>query len=246
MIQGFYAAASALDVAAQNQDVLAQNIAHAMVPGYRRQGLTFETLTASPSGKVATGKSTNGGASLGAKLSTQYTNFEPGAFQFTGSPLDLALGGDSFFEIEGPNGPLFTRNGGFQLNVKGELETQSGQGVAGSGGKIVIPPNTRSITVTDQGAVLADRSEVGRLKIVRFANPQALRSAGTTLFEAPPGVTPEAGTGPVRQGYRESSNVQVVNEMVLMIAGMRQYEAAQRALRSMSDAIQMSTQPQGG
>jgi flagellar basal-body rod protein FlgF len=70
-------------------------------------------------------------------------------------------------------------------------------------------------------------------------------SVGTTLFSAPPGVTPQEGGGLVRQGYRENSNVQVVNEMVSMIAGMRHFEAAQRALRTLSESVQMHTRPQG-
>lgn len=242
MIQGFYSAATALDAAAQNQDVVAQNLAHATMPGYRRRGMALETFDR------ALSQTDPGNRALwGTRPSNFFSVFEQGPMPFTGNPLDVAIqGGDSFFVVQGPNGPLYTRNGVFQLTSQGELQTKGGLPVAGDNGPITIPSGTAQITIAPDGTVLADRVPRGRLQLAQFANPNGLIPAGTTLFAAPPGVAPETSTARVEQGYREESNVQAVNEMVSMILGLRHYEAAQRALRSLSDAIELRTRPQAG
>jgi flagellar basal-body rod protein FlgF len=239
MIRGLYSAATAMDLAQQNHDVIAQNLANAMMPGYRRQGIVAGTFNQALSAAGPAAKNL-----LGTVAGTTFHAFEPGSFQHTGSPLDLAIDGDGFFVLQGPRGPLYTRNGTFKLSPDGELQSKDGLPVLGSGGPIRIPANTSDIVVGQQGTVTADRNSVGQIQIAKFADPTKLVSVGTTLFEAPPGVQPQDGGGAVRQGYRENSNVQVVNEMVSMIAGMRHFEAAQRALRALSDSIQMNTRPQ--
>ena len=94
------------------------------------------------------------------------------------------------------------------------------------------------------GLLYANGAEVGRLELATFQDPRALRRAGTSLFEGPAPQTPPPGSVRVEQGYREGSNVQVVNEMVSMMLGMRYYEAAERALRSLSDTVSQATRPE--
>ncbi len=130
---------------------------------------------------------------------------------------------------------MYTRNGQFQLNAGGRLVNQSGYPVRGVG---AIPQSAAKIQIAQDGTVMADSTSVGQLELVAFNDPKQLVRAGTTLFQAPPGTTTQAFTGTLRQGYREGSNVQVVHEMVQMISGMRQYEAAGKAMRSLSDAMQ--------
>ncbi len=239
MIQGFYSAATALDTAAQNHDAVAHNLAHATMPGYRRRALSFETFDR------ALAQAFNGDPGLlGTRVSNFYSVFETGPLQFTTNPLDLAINGDSFFVVQGPNGPLYTRNGSFQLTATGELQTKGGLPVVSDSGPITIPPRTAQITVAPDGTVLADRVPTGRLQLASFDNPNLLVPAGTTLYAAPPGVTPAPNTSRVEQGYLEGSNVLAVNEMVSMITGMRHYEAAQRALRALSEALELRTRPQ--
>ena len=242
MLRGFYTAASALDVATRNHEVVAQNLAHADMPGFRRSVVSFETYYQAAAQASVNGRSVQAGSAVPEVR----TVFEPGQLQFTGNQLDLGLRGDSFFVLEGPHGPLYTRNGVFQINGQGELQSAGGLPVTGVGGRITIPPGTAQITVREDGGVMADRSEVGRLQLAQFADPRGLAPAGTTLFEAPVGVQSETGTSSVHQGYREMSNVAVVDEMVQMIAGMRHYESAQRALRALSDAVELDTNPRTG
>jgi flagellar basal-body rod protein FlgF len=237
MIRGLYSAASALDAATQNQEMVADNLAHCTTPGFRRHSLMFESLQ---------GAAAADGGAFGVGRAAPYTSFEPGPVQQTGNPLDLALTGNAFFVVDGPQGPLYTRNGAFEMNSQGELQTKGGLTVRGQGGgRLRIPPGTVRINVSQEGTVLADHEEVGRLQLASFANPNVLQRAGTTLFQGPAAATPEPGTFRVEQGYREGSNVQMVNEMVSMIAGMRHYEAAEKAMRALSDAVAHNTQPQG-
>ncbi len=89
--------------------------------------------------------------------------FVPGALERTGNPLDLAATGDAFFVVNGPNGPLLTRNGALQLNQAGELQTTSGLNLRGEGGAITIPPDTRQIVINEEGTVFADGAQIGHI-----------------------------------------------------------------------------------
>lgn len=243
MMRGVYDAATALSEALINQDVRAANLANATTTGYRSQGYTHGTFAAALDQAVA-GVPTPGAGN--PSVSGIYTNFEPGPMQQTGNPLDLAITGDGFFIVDGPSGPLYTRNGAFELDSQGQLQTKSGLLVRGEGGPIRIPPDTSRIIIASDGTVQADNNAVGRLQLARVPNARgSLQRAGDTLFEGPP-PPPQLDLGDVRvlQGYREGSNVQVVHEMISMLAGMRHYEASQRALRSLSEATALNTRPQ--
>ena|SRR5438034_55603 len=243
MIRGLYSAATALNVADQNHEVVADNLAHLNVPGYRKHGVAFQTFDRALSD--ATGTNSSEGIK-GTQVAKHYRNFETGPVEFTGNPLDVTVNGSSFFVIQGPNGPLYTRNGTFMLGPNGQLQTKDGRAVTGTGGGVItIPPSAAEIAIGKDGTISADGIRIGQLQLASFPDPNALVPVGTTLFAAANGVQPQTGTGTVQQGYREGANVKVVNEMVSMIAGMRHSESAQRALRSLSDTLQLSTRPQG-
>lgn len=211
------------------QDVTAHNLNHAMKPGYQREVLRFN----------ATGPRDE----LLGPEATLHTDFSPGTLEYTGNNLDVALNGPGFFQIQGPSGPLYTRSGTFQLNGQGQIVTPEGRIVRGTAGPIVIPAEAMNIEILDDGTVIADGGEIDQLSVVAFQNPSDLSRVGTTYFEASPNAA-RSDTGPeVRQGYRENSNTTIVHEMVQMIAGLRQFEAAQRALRSLGDTIALNTRP---
>ena len=146
--------------------------------------------------------------------------------------------------LDGPSGPVYTRNGSFQRGPQGDLQSVSGFPVRSSGGRITIPAEAAQINVTKEGVVKADETEVGRLQLAEFKDPSGLQRVGSTLFEGPQGQAPAPGSYQVDQGYREGSNVKVVNEMVSMLTGMRFYEAAERAIRALGDVVSLSTKPQ--
>ena len=242
MLRGLYQAGSALQTASLNQELVADNLANATTPGYRGQGLVFEALLGGDFASANPARAARAPAPLPDGI---YTSFAAGPMQQTGSPLDVAINGDAFFTLDGPRGPVYTRNGSFQLNGRGELQSASGLRVSGQGGAISIPSDAGEIRIGADGVVYADGREVGRLQLAQFENNQALRRVGTTLFEGPAARQPEPGSVRLEQGYREGSNVQMVQEMISMMIGMRQYEAAERALKSLGDAIGNNTRPQG-
>jgi flagellar basal-body rod protein FlgF len=240
MIRGLYSAASALSAATLNQELVAENLANVNVPGYRRSGLLFESLL--PDSAKGTSPLSDSLSTVGSAKT--FTNFEPGPIQHTGNPLDLALSSNVYFVLDGPSGPVYTRNGSFQRGPQGDLQSVSGMPVRSSGGKITIPPDATQVSVTKDGVVKADENEIGRLQLAEFTDPSGLQRVGSTLFDGPQGPAPAPGSFQVDQGYREGSNVKVVNEMVSMLTGMRFYEAAERAIRALGDVVGLSTKPQ--
>jgi flagellar basal-body rod protein FlgF len=242
MVPGLYSVASSMRATERNHEIISSNLANASLPGFRRQVTSVESFGE----LIGNEMQPPGAASAALQANRTQTDFSAGELHFTGMPLDLALRGDGFFVLDGPKGPVYTRNGVFQLNGNGELQTAAGLPVRGSGGRITIPPDTGEIAVRADGTVLAGSAEVGKLELAHFKNPRHLVRVGEGLFAAPDGVRSEPGNTTVHQFYREGSNVNVVDEMVQMIAGMRHYEASQRALRTIAEAIQLNTRPQAG
>jgi len=242
MHTGLYSASTGLHAAEIAQQAVAQNLAHLNVPGYRQAVPTFETFEA------ALGQaSTVPHERLGTYVQETRYNFEPGEFQETGRKLDFAIAGDGFFVVEGPEGPLYTRNGVFFVGIDGSLVNSDGLSIGGSGGPIVLPRDvTPSEIVVDRtGRVTVGDLGVGQLEIVAFEDPQQLESVGSTLFRAGRDARQVESVAKVMQGTREGANISVANELVRMITIMRHYEASQRSLRTIAEAIQQSTRPQG-
>jgi flagellar basal body rod protein FlgG len=240
MIRGLYAAASGLEVASEQQEVTAYNLAQSSAPGYRRRGVLVETFD-----RVLGRAVGETGDIVGARVAGVFHDFRPGPLQLTGNPFDLALSEtDQFFTLRGPNGPLYTRNGQFRLTADGRLVSPGGYALVGEDGPIEVPAETRRVDVGVDGTVSADGQPVGRIRPARFADLRQLTAAGPTLYTASPGVRPQDADGRVLQGYKEGSNVEPADAMVRMIFGARFYDAAQRSLRTISESIQLNTRPQ--
>lgn len=229
VIRGLYSAAGGMNATVQQQDALAHNLSHAVKPGYLREMIRFDA--AGPAAEIQ------------SPVTSLHTDFSLGTMQFSGNTLDLALEGPGFFCVQGPTGPAYTRNGVFQLSESGRVITMEGHPAMGVSGPIDIPIGTSRIEVLSNGAVVADGIELDQLKIVSFQDPSQLQRVGTSYFRAPESAATSQVLPDVFQGYRELSNSTIVQEMVQMIAGVRHFEAAQRALRSIGDAIAFNTRP---
>lgn len=244
MVPGLYSAATAMNVADQRHQVVAQNLAHINMPGYRRSVTRQQTFEASMD---AASQQQFVFDSLGTNLMQTGVDFSPGNYARTDRKLDFALHGEGFFTIDAEGQEMYTRNGTFHSDQDGRLITSDGYPVVGETGEIIIPPgmSPAMVTVGRDGSVQAGDQILGKLKIVNFANPQQLQQRGVTLFIAPPGVQPQESTAMVFQGEREQSNVTAVTEMIELIAINRSHDAAQRAMDVINESIQQRIDLQG-
>lgn len=244
MIAGIYSAATGMDLAAQRHELIAQNLAHINMPGYRRVSLQQTTFESALSDIR---DSRSGPEMLGTVSTGPLFDFSPGHIERTGQPLDLAIQGNGFFVVETPNELLYTRNGTFHVNETGKLVTAEGHSVVSERGNLTLPPDTSvsQLEITSDGTVTAGGTPIGKIKVVQFSDPQALVSRGTTLFSAPASISPEDSDASVLQGHREHANVQAVHELVGLIAASRAHDAAQKAMRTISGAIENHTNLRG-
>jgi len=175
-------------------------------------------------------------------LFSSYTDFSSGGIKKTGNPFDLALSGNGFFCVQTPDGVQYTRRGDFTVNADDVLVTQEGWPVLGQGGEIQLkmakPSDTnREFSVSEDGYVTVDGSQVDRLRVVDFTKSLALEKAGHNYYRA---LKPEALEDldedfQVDQGFLELSNVDTISMMTEMIEVLRGYETYQKMMRSIDE-----------
>jgi flagellar basal body rod protein FlgG len=246
MLPGFYSAATGMTVSSRHHEVTAQNLAFLHHPGYRREVVVQETFE---SQYDLVRQNPQAPESLGVGELSTVVDFEPGTLHATGRKLDVALQGEGFFVVQGPEGPLYTRNGVFQVGLDQALVTSDGLPVQGNGGPITLPPDasTESLLIADDGTITHGGLPVGKLDVVQFGDLSRLERKGASLFQAPEDMRPEpAQKTVVVQGMRESSNVQAVHELVSLISASRHYEGSQRALQAMGESIERHINVRGG
>jgi flagellar basal-body rod protein FlgF len=198
--------------------ILANNLANVNTAGYKADQVSFSEVL-----DQATG--------LPTVTAGQFTELTAGAQEQTGNPLDVAVQGDGFFVVDTPDGRRFTRDGAFQLGSDGTLITADGHPVLGSGGPVVVDPQTKGIRIDPNGKVWADGNEVDTLQVVTFPSGSPPQKVGGSLF-AGTGDTPVAEPR-VSQGSLERSNVSPILEMSRMIGIARGYEAYQKLVQSL-------------
>ena len=229
MDAAMYKALSGAVVQMHRLEVTAQDLANVNTSGYKGQRLSFSEVLAKrlppedrPGGLVA--------------VANQVTNLGQGEIQPTGNPFNLALEGDGLFVVQTNRGVRYTRNGAFSLKADGTLITTEGDAVLGEGGPIQI--TGVRIQVASDGTVVSDDGEIGKIRVVRFAEPRRVTKEGANLFVTPPDNVQEAAEPRVLQGSLEQSNVSSIEGMVSLIALNRQFEASQRAMTLMDSVTQ--------
>lgn len=218
-----------LDALSQQYEGITNNIANSSVSGYKRRVVGFVHALEAQMSKAG-----------GRVCEKTAIDFSQGAMKATERPLDLAINGDGFFVVESPDGVAYTRNGAFRLNDKGQLVDFADRTVAGKGGPITLPPDVSpsQVAVSDDGTISASGRIIGSLKIVDFADRSVLQPVGGNSFTVPANtatITPEK-TGIV-QGFQESSNVNVVEELVNLITVTRMYQANMKTVNSDDDRM---------
>lgn len=229
--------ASTMEALGARYEAIAHNLANVSTAGYKAIIFAFassQAVAAATETAVAPVRE-----ELGTVVGSPVLDFSQGHLVRTERPLDLALNGKGFFVLETPQGPLYTRNGSFQTNAQGQLVDGAGRTVAGEGGPLMIPQGAagQSLQVGSDGRLMAGRTEIGKLRLVEFTDPQVLTPAGQSALQAPAGTAPAAATKTtVHQGYQEASNVSAVEELVGLITVSRLYEANAKVVQLNSEA----------
>jgi len=236
-------------------DVISNNLANVQTTGFKRSRMDFQDLIydnlQAPGTASAQGQEFPTGLQLGHGTRAVATQrlFLTGDLQQTGNTLDLAIEGDGFFQIQQPSGEIaYTRAGAFKKDSQGRIVTSDGFPLQP---EITLPQNALSVTVGVDGTVSTtlpgqqQAQQAGTIQLVRFINPAGLQSHGRNLFlptqasgDATPGTPGQDGLGTLLQGFIESSNVNVVEEMVGLITSQRAYEINSRAIRTADDMMQ--------
>lgn len=221
-------AASGLRARMESLEMLANNLANTATDGYKSDR-EFYSLYFSAEARAAWPEARP--ATLPV-IERHWTDFSQGTLRPTGNPLDMALSGRGFFSVNGPAGPLYTRNGNFRLSAAGVITTLEGYPVRAVGGGGLQTVSSAPIEVLADGAVLQDGLALGHLEVVEFADPAALAKQGASYFRpAVAGAAPRAAEGAaVMQGKLEGSNVAAAEGAVRLVSVMRQFEMLQKAI----------------
>jgi flagellar basal-body rod protein FlgG len=249
MIRSLWIAKTGLDAQQTQLDTISHNLANVSTNGYKRSHAVFEDLLYQNM-RQAGGQETQQnqlptGLQVGTGVRPVATAriFTQGNLQQTGNTFDMAVNGNGFFSIQLPDGNVaYTRDGSFRVDATGQLVTSNGMPMSPP---IVIPPNAVSVTVGADGIVSVLQSgqpnpvQVGQVQLATFVNPAGLDPAGQNVFietaasGAPTIGTPGSnGAGLINQGYVETSNVNVVEELVAMIQTQRAYEINSKAIQT--------------
>jgi len=258
MIRSLWVAKTGLDAQQTQLDVISNNIANVSTNGFKRARAVFEDLLyqtiRQPGAQSSQQTTIPSGLQLGTGVRTIATEkiFAQGNLNQTSNPLDIAINGQGFFQIQMPDGTLaYTRDGSFQKDANGQLVTSSGYPLSPA---VTIPSNATSVTIGRDGVVSVIQAgsttvtQVGTIQVASFVNPGGLQSTGENLFvETASSGTPTPntpgtnGVGLLSQGYVETSNVNVAEELVNMIQAQRAYEMNSKVITTSDQMLQKLT-----
>ncbi|MBU1361699.1 MAG: flagellar basal-body rod protein FlgG [Gammaproteobacteria bacterium] len=255
MINSLWISKTGMEAQQTQLDVISHNLANVSTTGFKRASAVFEDLMYQNLRQVGANSTEQSqlptGLQLGLGVRTVATSrsFTQGSMQQTNNQLDLAIKGNGFFQVTQPDGTIgYTRDGSFQVDSQGRLVTSSGLPVANG---ITVPPNAINVSIANDGTVSATVSgqaapqTIGTLALANFVNPAGLEPRGDNLYaETAASGQPNGGTagtnglGTVMQGFLETSNVNVVQELVSMIQTQRAYEMNSKAIQTSDQMLQ--------
>lgn len=242
MIDALYISASGLRSEQKQIDVISNNVANLQTPGFKRTRVNFVELAApnvlSPSGA---------GTGQGSRVLSTSTLFTQGDLRATQNPLDVAIDGAGFFELEGADGnPVYTRDGQFRIDADGYLASPTGLHLSRA---FTVPQDATDLRIARNGDVSAmlpgsaERTVIGTIEVTTFPASDALESIGNNLYRATDaagvaayGTAGADGVGTLAQGQVELANVEMVDEMTNLVLAQRAYQLNARVLQA-SDQI---------
>ena len=259
MMRSLWISKTGMEAQQTQLDHISNNLANTATNGYKKSHAVFEDLMyqnlrqAGANSSEETTLPTGLQVGLGTRAVATSRSFTQGNLQQSSNPLDVAVRGSGFFEIQMPDGTAaYTRDGSFQVNAQGQLVTNLGYMVQPG---ITIPNNALSVTIAPDGTVTASipnqtaPQTLGNLQLVNFVNPAGLDPKGQNLYvetaasgPATGGTPGENGLGALQQGYVETSNVNVVEELVGMIQTQRAYELNSKAIQTSDQMLQRLAQ----
>jgi flagellar basal-body rod protein FlgG len=259
MIRSLYIAKTGLDAQQTQLDVIANNLANVSTNGFKRSRAVFEDMlyqTIRDPGAQSTQQTTlPSGLEIGTGVRPVATTRiqSQGNLSQTSNSLDLAIQGNGFFQTQMPDGTTaYTRDGSFHTDAQGQLVTSNGTPLQPA---ITLPANALTVTIGQDGTVSVTvpgstaPTTVGTIQLASFINPAGLASHGQNLYlETAASGTPATntpgvnGTGMINQGYVETSNVNVAEELVNMIQAQRAYELNSKAITTSDQMLQKLTQ----
>ncbi len=257
MMRSLFIAATGMEAQKLNIDVISNNLANVNTAGFKKsradfQDLLYQTIRM-PGATSAEGSQIPSGiqVGMGVKPVAVQKIFQQGDFVQTGNKLDMVIEGDGFFQILMPDGTTsYTRSGAFKLDSEGRIVNSDGYPLEPG---ITVPANTTGINISTDGKISVTQSgtstptQIGQLEIAGFINPGGLNALGKNLFQQtassgdPTTGNPATnGLGSVTQGFIELSNVNVVEEMVNMIASQRAYEINSKSIQASDQMLQVA------
>ncbi|HCI47484.1 MAG TPA: flagellar basal-body rod protein FlgG [Rhodospirillaceae bacterium] len=259
-MQALNTAATGMLAQQLNVEVMSNNIANLTTTGFKRQRAEFQDLLylnvrrpGATSSDIGTVVPSGIQVGVGVRAGAVYRILEQGQLQFTENPLDIAIDGNGYFNVELPNGETgYTRSGAFALNDQGEIVTPDGFLVEPG---ITIPDDAVAIDINRNGSVFVkldaqeDLVEVGQIQMTVFANPNGLEAIGDNLLlvteasgDPIDGFAGDVGFGTIEQGALESSNVDVVNEITDLITAQRAYEMNSKVIQTVDEMFNVLNQ----
>jgi flagellar basal-body rod protein FlgG len=259
MMRSLWISKTGLDAQQTQLDVISNNLANVSTTGFKRQRGIFEDLLyqtlRQPGAQSSQQTQIPTGLQIGTGVRPIATArvFAQGNLNQTNNTLDVAINGQGFFQVQMPDGTTaYTRDGAFQLDAQGQLVTANGFALQPS---LTLPANATNVTIGQDGTVTvrvpgqSAVQQVGSIQIAMFVNAPGLQSLGNNLFgETAASGTPTVGApgangaGLINQGYLETSNVNVVEELVNMIQTQRAYEINSKSIQTSDQMLQRLTQ----
>jgi flagellar basal-body rod protein FlgF len=214
----------------QSLDVVANNLANSSTSGYKSDG-EFYSIFAS---EAATDDGS--GPTAVPNLGRQWTDFAPGLLEPTNNPLDFGIAGKAFFVVQGPSGPLYTRNGNFRFDPKGQLVTREGYPLLQQDGQPFQANPAQPVEVSRDGEITQNGNSIGKIKLAEFASTAGLTKQGNNYFRNNTAQAPADASGAeVYQGKLEASNVSAAHGAVRIVGLSRQFEMMQKAISISND-----------
>lgn len=259
MINSLWISKTGMQAQQTQLDVISNNMANVSTNGFKRASAVFEDLMYQNLRQVGAADTEQNnlptGLQIGLGVRTVATSrqFSQGSLQQSGNQLDIAVNGQGFLQVALPDGTTgYTRDGSLQVDSQGRLVTSSGLAIAGD---ITVPAEAQSVTVGSDGVVTAKLpgnatpQQLGNIELASFINPAGLEPKGQNLYTETvasgnpvTGAPGSAGLGTLMQGYVETSNVNVVQELVTMIQTQRAYEMNSKAIQTSDQMLQRLSQ----